>query len=67
MMALGVLLFFPFVMVIFGGTLALFTNDVMTGEKFILFLVESFFIQLLIFHVPGIILIVLGIIRLRND
>ena len=67
LITLGVLLFYPFMRLVIFGSLALFTNDKMTGEKFALALVESFFVQLLIFHVPGTIMIILGVIRLRND
>ena len=67
LISLGALLFYPFTTVVVFGSLALFTNDTMTGERFALSIVESFFLQFSKFHVPGIIMITLGTIRLRNE
>ena len=67
MVTIGVLLFYPFMTYVVFGLLALFTNDVMTGERYVLMLLEAFFVQLLIFHISGILLIILGTVRLRKD
>jgi len=67
MITIGVLLFYPFMTYVIFGLLTLFTNDVMTGERYVLMLLEAFFVQLLAFHISAILLIVLGTLRLRTN
>lgn len=66
MIIIGVLLFYPFMTYVVFGIFSLFTDGGITEGEYVLVLLEAFFVSLLAFHISGILLILLGTIRLKQ-